>query len=294
MTVVGKIFVILNLVASLFVGTLLIIVYTARIKLEVAHKKTENSLQVAQAEKTLAENREREAKEALNNEIKKGQALVEDERTRHQKTQQSLDEEKRKFQARNDDANRGTNTTTLSEATIKSLQTEVEQLQEAKKKLDDRINDPKEGLLVQMDKLRQEKVTAEIERRSLLVRNAELQSRVEDMAKQLVKSQSGPIASTSGGSRPLRNPPQEDVEGLVLKTDKDTGYLTLSIGSDSGLSKGHTLEVFRLSKVPSQSRYLGTIEILRVGPKEAVGKPVQRMLGTVEAGDQVSSRILDS
>lgn len=89
----------------------------------------------------------------------------------------------------------------------------------------------------------------------------------------------------------LRNPPPyDDVEGIVKQVDS-SGLMTISIGSDAGLSKGHTLELFRLGEKPSESKYLGTIRILEVGPKEAVAQPVGRLAARPKAGDKVASRI---
>ena len=54
--------------------------------------------------------------------------------------------------------------------------------------------------------------------------------------------------------------PPEDVkptlDGLVLAANKD-GLVEISLGSDDGLERGHTLEVFR------GSRYLGRIEVFQ-------------------------------
>jgi hypothetical protein len=85
-----------------------------------------------------------------------------------------------------------------------------------------------------------------------------------------------------------KNPPAEDVEGSVKKADP-SGYVTVSVGSDAGLSKGNTLEVYRLKPTPS---YVGTIEILDVRPNEAVARPVGRLRGVIQVGDQVASNIM--
>ena len=65
------------------------------------------------------------------------------------------------------------------------------------------------------------------------------------------------------------------------------GPLTLSVGSDDGLLKGHTLEVFRLNP----ARYLGTVRVIQVAPHQAVAQPVSRPLGPIQQGDKVASKI---
>jgi hypothetical protein len=85
-----------------------------------------------------------------------------------------------------------------------------------------------------------------------------------------------------------KNPPAENVEGAVTKVDAKTGLVTVSVGSDAGIVKGNTLEVYRLNP----AKYLGTIRVLQVTPHEAVAQPVNRLLAPIQQGDKVASRIL--
>ncbi len=85
------------------------------------------------------------------------------------------------------------------------------------------------------------------------------------------------------------NPPRDRVEGRILSTDPDGTLVKLSVGSDSGLKRGHTLKAFRMT---GQGQYLGVIEILSVTPDESVGRPVKRPLSPLKVGDRVASQIL--
>jgi len=88
-----------------------------------------------------------------------------------------------------------------------------------------------------------------------------------------------------------KNPPAEDVEGLVKSVDV-SGLMTISIGSDAGLAKGHTLELFRLNpSSPSQSKYLGTVRILETQASQSVAQPVGGLSGPPQRGDRVASRL---
>jgi hypothetical protein len=89
-----------------------------------------------------------------------------------------------------------------------------------------------------------------------------------------------------------KNPPPQDVEGVVRSVNAN-GLLTISVGSDAGLLKGNTLELFRLAPVRSQSKYLGTVKVVEVKPKEAVCVPVGRLAGPPQPGDRVASRVLE-
>jgi hypothetical protein len=98
-------------------------------------------------------------------------------------------------------------------------------------------------------------------------------------------------AEGSGEGSGTKNPPTENVEGVVKRVDDNSGLVTISIGSDAGLTKGHTLEVFRLNP----PKYLGTIRLLEVKPTESVGKPTPTRQGDkIQSGDRVASRILGS
>jgi hypothetical protein len=111
------------------------------------------------------------------------------------------------------------------------------------------------------------------------------------MAKDMARMRANGGAATmarSGG----KNPPNEDVEGLVKNTDA-SGLMTITIGSDAGLAKGHTLELFRVNTAtPSQSRYLGTVRVVESEAHQAVVQPVGRLSAPPQPGDRVASRIL--
>lgn len=89
-----------------------------------------------------------------------------------------------------------------------------------------------------------------------------------------------------------KNPPPQAIEGQVKSLDA-SGLMTITVGSDAGLTKGHTLELFRLDQAaPRQSKYLGTIRILEAEAHQAVAQPVGHLTAPAQAGDRVASRLL--
>jgi hypothetical protein len=89
------------------------------------------------------------------------------------------------------------------------------------------------------------------------------------------------------GSAPAgKNPPPAQLEGFVKAVDAGSGLVTISIGSDAGLAKGHTLEVYRLNP----AKYVGTIRIVEVKPNEAVGKPEGKS-PSIQVNDKVASKV---
>lgn len=74
------------------------------------------------------------------------------------------------------------------------------------------------------------------------------------------------------------------VDGIVLQVADD--LIEMSIGSDDGLSQGHTLDVSRSSK------YIGRVSIVRTSPDRSVGKIIPGYIqGKIEKDDRVSTRI---
>jgi beta-lactamase regulating signal transducer with metallopeptidase domain len=92
----------------------------------------------------------------------------------------------------------------------------------------------------------------------------------------------------SGGAGPGLAPPASD--GTVLETDAKSDLVTVSIGSDSGITEGNTLVAYRMSK--PQPKYVGTLTVIDSQPKEAVARPIRPLrAGPVQKGDIVTSRV---
>jgi hypothetical protein len=152
------------------------------------------------------------------------------------------------------------------------------------------LQEQKVTLLKDNNEMRAQMTAAQIEARSSNRRAQELEEKVQEMAKEIVKIKSsggGTTTSPAGSRVTVDNPPPGNVEGLITRADPSSGLVVLSIGSDSGLLRGHTLQVFRLNP----NKYLGTIQIMDVRPHEAVGKPTTKMLGPIQQGDRVAAKI---
>ena len=133
------------------------------------------------------------------------------------------------------------------------------------------------------------RVDAEINLRKTQDRNERLLAENERLSKEAQTVKLASLNAATGANGGKRRPPAEDVEGVVKSTDSQSGYITVSIGSDAGLNKGDTLEVYRLKP---EAAYLGTIEIIAVRADQAVAKPISRLHGTIQVGDRVSSNIV--
>lgn len=86
----------------------------------------------------------------------------------------------------------------------------------------------------------------------------------------------------------MKNPPPQDVQGKITLISPDWDLVKIDLGSDAGLSKGHTLEVFRLQPKPV---YLGTVQVLATTSTTAIARPLRGAKKDLRAGDLVASRI---
>lgn len=125
-------------------------------------------------------------------------------------------------------------------------------------------------------KLRDELTTAQIQVKSLLDRNQVLLERIKVLE-----------ARPAQPERAAPKQPPGPVEGRVTAVEAAKGLVRVSIGSDAGLEKGQTLEVYRLKPAV----YLGRLRIVEVSPREAVGQREANVGGPIKEGDTVSDRI---
>jgi hypothetical protein len=297
MSVVGKIFVFLVLILSLIRGALTVVLYTARTTWAAQVNELKQQLTVSRAntqqamvEKTKAENDSKAYRDAfggkdaaeISNSFKK---LQDDAKDLNDKIA-DLQANEQKWMLREKE----------QLATVASVQADLKRRQAAEEQLKTTLdNQLKENRsLVDLNNtLRQDKTTAEIKANALLARNKELEEKLQDVARELARLKSplaGGVAAAKLGTG--KNPPQDNIEGLIRQVDASSGLVKITLGSDANLQKGHTLEVFRLSNVPDQSKYLGTIKIIDVSATEAVGQPMGHMAAPVQVGDRVASRIL--
>lgn len=144
---------------------------------------------------------------------------------------------------------------------------------------DAEVNKLREEVAALRDKL----AKTEVDVKLLLERNKRLEQRIQELEKENERLRKKDAATAGGANRP-----SENVEGLVKAVDEKSGLVTITVGSDAGLAKGHKLDVYRLKPAP---KYLGQIEIIDVSAIQAVGKPVGKAKDAIEKGDSVSSGV---
>jgi hypothetical protein len=306
MTVVGKLLVFLNLVFSLAVGTFAVLDYAARTHWADRYQSLSKKYQVvdasSQAWKAEAAKLEKDRK-ALNarliagagpaiglkglddpaaDEAAQRAAKVIEERGRAiEKLQGDVAKLQGQLAAAEKRTRSSDATSEASLAETKARQTDSDKAREIlKAETEKNIR-----LVKEMNELRDRAVAAEIQAGSYKDMNTRLERQLQEIARDMARLRAS--AGSTGVARGV-NPPPENVEGLVRGTDP-SGLVTITIGSDAGLQKGHTMEVFRLGQNP---KYIGRIKIVDVHPTTAVAQPAGRMMAPMKPGDRVASRIM--
>lgn len=287
MTAVGKILVFLNLVFSLVVGGFVVFAYIARTHWAEEYKKLEGQNAVltasAQTYRSQVEKARADADAAL---AKKDAELsnVQKDLATANATIAQLRDDNAKLRT---ESSRSTTLASRYTTEVDKRQEDVTKLRTTLAEEQKRSNE----LVKKNAELVHDATVAQIERRAtqdLANRaEAELQRLQREMVRMRANGGAGAVARVGG-----KNPPVDPVEGLVKNTDA-SGLMTLTIGSDAGLTKGNTLELFRIdAKSPSQSKYLGTVRIVEAEAHQSVAQPVSRLKDAPRPGDRAASHIL--
>jgi hypothetical protein len=180
-----------------------------------------------------------------------------------------------------------------AEGSLTAIAVELEHRQQEvnyQKQLIAQRDDKLKGMVSEVEASRARAVDMELAAKAEQQRNESLLAELERKEKTMQHQEVAAAPGMPKEAGPKHNPPAEDVEGLIKALDPQSGLVTITIGSDAGLSKGNTLEVFRLKP---EATYLGQLEILAVRPNEAVGRPLVRTRGNLQVGDRVASNILN-
>ncbi len=114
-----------------------------------------------------------------------------------------------------------------------------------------------------------------------------LRRRTTELVKDLTRARDALRLNNIDEQKDLDKTPPK-VDGIVTSV-AGAGLIEISIGSDMGLRKGHTLEVYRTSG--GQSTYVGRVEVVSVEPSKAVCKIDTKFQNSqVQVNDRVRSK----
>lgn len=281
MNTLGKILVGVNLLFSLITGALIVLVFVTRTHWKEGYEARVRDLtKERDSHIATVEGRQRDVAQlnlaladvkGKNEDLAKERDLAKD---------QKADSDKR-LVAANQELDKYKNTTKQMQATIENREAEVKNLDERLKSLI--ASNTK--LIDENKELSKKKIEFEIAFDSAKERNKNLMDSYQDLLKQFEAYRLGDGARMRAN---VKNPPPEDIKGSIKAVADKDGLVTINLGSDSGLARDHTLEVYRLKPSP---QYVGMVRILDVRPNEAVGK-LTSPNRKVQVGDEVASEII--
>jgi hypothetical protein len=284
MTAVGKIFVILNVLLSLVVCGFIVAVYAQRTKWANATKEWQGAYEVADKSRLATEQELQRVRDQAAKDVQAAQGEV----TKRDDIIKTKDAEVASVKAKLEAIEKAG---TGDNASLKAVTADRDRLKDEIGGLEKQIAD-KNNTIVELTKKKNEAnaemVAAQIKASTFQSKAASLEQRVRETETEIVK-----LRRTGGGGGGVSvvstqyNPPPQNVEGIITKVNGS--LYKLSIGSDAGLERGHTLDVFRLTPTP---QYLGQVRLTDVRASESVATPVDRLKYPVREGDMVSSDVL--
>jgi len=288
MTPVGKILVFVNLIFSLFVGAMGLMVFTADTNKNAEIVKVQREREVLKASNTTYQEENKTLQESGSSSVKekeveiaKLKAEVED----FKRVKDDLDKKYNEASKKLNEKDIVLQTAVAESSRRQEQNAQMSEILKAEVKRNSEISTLLET--------RAKEIAERISAQTFKSTNERLEVQLREMAKDMERAKAGGTSALTQVNKATKNPPPDNIEGMVKVADV-SGLIKISIGSDAGLTKGHTLEVFRLSAVATQSKYLGTVRILEVTPNEAVAQPVKPLSDKPIAGDRVASRILGS
>jgi predicted phage tail protein len=179
-----------------------------------------------------------------------------------------------------------------SQVLIATIQSDIEKKTKENLDLSDRIKqlDIKiAGLNQEVTTQKNQRIAAQIERDTLKGRLNENERELARLQQELENSRDQKLAQASPGEASKAAPPPVDVQGKVVGVAG--GLISINKGSDHGIAKAHTMEIYRLSP---KAEWVARIRIIQVSDHEAVGQIVlpQNRTPTVLPNDLVGSTIL--
>ena len=285
MTSLGKILVFINLLFSLLTGALIIMTFVTRTNWRTGYDEAVAQLDKERVRVGIKESQIKEVENHKNKEIIDLQDKVKQAVAEFDRLTKERDDARAKANVADQQVAILSGTISKSNSVIEGLKAEIETL-------DKRLVAEQERVLkygLENKAFKAETIKARTDLETALERNAQLLAKLVEADKK-IQVLEGEASAKAG--REIKNPPPEDVRGKVTAADDNSGFVTINLGSDNGLSKGNTLEVFRLRPRPT---YVGTLRVYDVRPNEAVGK----LMGTGPKGrilkdDEVASKILGS
>jgi flagellar biosynthesis GTPase FlhF len=289
MTAFGKLLVIMNFLFAALTGALIVYVFTTRANWVGAYNdakvKAESAEKAYKAERAAHEN-DIKQKDATLEEMKKQLDQVNGRVAAAQGDAQKAQEAADRMVAINRNATTGQEAV---QAELKQIREERGVLEKEKSVLRAQVV----KIQQELDKQRGDAVQSDLRARNMEQKANNLLRQVEELTVRNRELETNVSTGTgSGAGAPsildgVNKPAPPGVRGKVTGIGTTgSGFAQVNIGSDSGLSKGNVLIVYR------GMEYVGDLTLVDVKPKAAVGtfKP-HRKTSVIKEGDDVATSL---
>jgi myosin heavy subunit len=293
MTTIGKILVFLVFVAALGMGGMMLFVARTTPNWKSAVDEHRDAIVALKA----MLKQEAESRGKLLRENEKLNKLVESKIQESNEVKRQFDQDKTKA------IEQMSVTSEQKNAAVTNAQKAVEENKRLEKEMEfmqNVVNDRQNSIVKLNEELAQARNAEQAAKNDALTAGARMQSLnellkekdrlVADLTK---KNQPGSGPGVGPRDANYLNPPPVYVKGRVEQVDEDDKSLVkINVGSDSGLRKNQTMEVFRIS--PKSAEYLGRIVIEDADLHHAIGRLLRQPgmpVARVQAGDQVASTL---
>jgi hypothetical protein len=289
MNTVGKILVILNFVFAIIVGAFLVLDFASRSNWQTEYTNLKRQHEILKAD------RDTYIQDNVENINKlKAQELQFQEQSRKLADQEALAKvEKSGLEDKLTDQKFLVET---ADAKLRKAVSDLEALKVAEADQKAIIKMREQTIIALQDdvnKYRTKAIANENTANAFRDRNEQLLKEVQDLGQKLAVALAGPGA---GGLPTVRNPnepnpPSTFGKGKIQKVDA-SGLVQISLGTDQGVNKNNTLEVFRTQPEP---KYLGMVRIVDANFNSSVGRLIVPAGATVRPqlreGDNAWSKL---
>jgi len=267
MTAFGKLLVIMNLLFSVFTGALIVYVFTTRANWVGAH-------QDAVAKAKAAEAAYKAEKTAHDNDIKQKDATLEEMKKQMEQLTSRVALAQADAQKAQELADKQIAVNRGLAAQTESAQAELKQIRDERNVLDTEKTALRQQVVKIQDELGKQvklAVEAELRAKNMDQKANNLLRQVEELTVRNRELEAHTPAGTTGGGGStsildgVTKTAPPGVKGKVTGVG-DRGLASINIGSDSQLSVGNTLIVYR------GTEYVGDLQLVQVTAKEAVGR----------------------
>lgn len=269
MNTVGKILVVLNFLLAIIAGVLVVFSVALRTPWKEAYLAKEREVQVLKAQRETNAN----IMIKILSDNKQGQLDIEQLKQTLKETEEQIKGIEASYTAKIDELNNKVKDSDISlQETVKAKERLIQEITFLNTSIKDR-----EGSIIKLEgdvkKYRIEAVNYEQLAKARQTQNELLLEQVQDYSRKIARAEAGVNPDVMVIRDPNSpNPPTVQVNGKIELVDaKDTTLVQISLGTDHGVTKNHTLDVYRTRP---KAEYLGMIRIVESYNHKSVARLV--------------------